>query len=81
MTSAKGFHATDACISCGKCVSACPLQNIRLEKGRPLWGKDCAMCLSCYHHCPKHAIEYGSMTKRKGQFTLEHALRFKKTVK
>lgn len=81
MTSAKGFHATDACISCGKCVTACPLQNIRLEKGRPLWGKDCAMCLSCYHHCPKHAIEYGSMTKRKGQFTLEHALRFKKTVK
>lgn len=62
------FKSTAACISCGKCVAACPLHNIRLEKGRPVWGTDCAMCLSCYHHCPKHAIEYGSMTKRKGQY-------------
>ncbi len=71
MTSAKSFHVTDACISCGKCVTACPLHNVRLEKKHPVWGQNCAMCLSCYHHCPKHAIEYGRMTKHKGQFTLE----------
>ena len=71
MTSAESFHVTAACISCGKCVTACPLQNVRLEKGRPVWGKDCAMCLSCYHHCPKHAVAYGNLTKKKGQYTLD----------
>ena len=65
------FHATDACISCGKCVEACPLHNVRLEEGRPAWGTHCTMCLSCYHHCPKHAVAYGSRTKGKGQYKLK----------
>ena len=28
---AKKFYPTDSCISCGKCVQVCPLNNIRLE--------------------------------------------------
>lgn len=71
MTSPTYFSATDACISCGKCERVCPMDNVRLVDGHPEWGADCAMCLSCYHHCPERAIRYGSMTKGKGQFTLE----------
>lgn len=71
MTSPKAFRATEACISCGKCVKVCPMHNIRLVEGRPLWGSDCTMCLACYHHCPEHAVEYGSTTKGKGQYTPE----------
>ncbi len=56
------------CISCGKCVQACPLNNIRLEWDYPVWGNRCTMCLACYHHCPKHAISYGGLTKKKGQY-------------
>ena len=35
---------------------------------KPVWGDNCAMCLSCYHHCPKHAVEYGRQTMMKGQY-------------
>lgn len=53
------FRATDACISCGKCEAVCPLSNIRLENGRPRWGKRCTHCMACICRCPKEAIEYG----------------------
>lgn len=68
MTS-KPFYSTDACVSCGKCIQVCPRKNIRWKEGRPVWGENCSMCLACYHHCPKHAIEYGKKTKGKGQYT------------
>ena len=30
--------------------------------------KRCVACFACYHHCPQHAIDYGWMTRRKGQY-------------
>ena len=62
------YLATDKCISCGKCVSVCPLQNITLEEGRPKWHGRCTMCMACYHHCPVNAIQYGKATEGKGQY-------------
>lgn len=55
---ADAFRATDACIGCGKCVELCPLNNIRLENGKPVWGKHCTHCMACICDCPKEAIEY-----------------------
>ena len=34
----KPFAVSDACVSCGRCERSCPLGNIRLESGRPVWG-------------------------------------------
>ena len=62
------FFTTNACVSCGKCVTVCPLQNITLEDGRPKWHGNCTNCDACYHHCPQHAIQYGKATKGKGQY-------------
>lgn len=31
------FCVKDSCVGCGKCVSLCPLNNIRLEKEKPVW--------------------------------------------
>ena len=59
---AKGFHATDKCISCGRCTEACTLNNIRLTEGRPSWGNDCTQCMACICGCPVEAIEYGKKT-------------------
>lgn len=59
------------CNRCGRCASACPLGNITAAKGdTPTWRRDgrCAACLACYHHCPRHAIGYGPLTKRRGQY-------------
>jgi len=64
--SPRKFHTHD-CISCGKCVQTCPMDNITLTDSTPTWGDNCAMCLGCYNICPRHAIEYGSATLRKGQ--------------
>lgn len=62
------FHVTDSCISCGKCVSVCPLQNIILEKGRPRWQGHCTNCEACFHYCPQNAIQFGKATKGKAQY-------------
>ena len=55
----KKFRSTDKCISCKKCVNVCPLSNISLENGRPVWGDKCTHCMACINQCPKDAIEYG----------------------
>lgn len=56
---AKKFYTTDTCISCGKCVNVCPLNNIRMDNKTPVWGNHCTHCMACICHCPKEAIEYG----------------------
>ena len=60
---AKKFSAADTCISCGKCVKVCPLNNIHLEAGKPVWGKNCTHCMACICRCPAEAIEYGKHSK------------------
>lgn len=56
---ADDFYATDKCIGCGKCVRSCPLNNISLKDGKPVWGKNCTHCVACINLCPTEAIEYG----------------------
>ena len=36
----------------------------------PHWQSHCAGCLACYHTCPHHAINFGKMTQKKGQYSL-----------
>ena len=57
------------CISCGRCRKSCPVGNIVLDE-IPKWQSHCAGCLACYHACPYHAINFGSMTQKKGQYNL-----------
>ena len=64
----KDFYATDSCISCGKCVNHCVLNNIRLENGRPVWGGTCTHCMACICGCPAEAIEYGKKSQGKPRY-------------
>lgn len=66
--SAKKFYATDSCIGCGKCVKVCPLGNVSLKEGRPVWGGQCTHCMACICKCPKEAIEYGKKSKGKPRY-------------
>lgn len=66
---AKKFYATDDCISCGKCVRVCPLNNIRMENEKPVWSKNCTHCMACICRCPKEAIEYGKHSHGLARYT------------
>ncbi len=68
-TSARGFRTTEACVGCGLCVKVCPLNNVRLVKGRPVWGKECVHCMGCINRCPKKAVEYGKGTVGKERYS------------
>ena len=56
---ASAFRVTDSCVGCGSCALLCPVNNIRLEGARPVWGNNCTHCMACICRCPKAAIEYG----------------------
>lgn len=56
---AKKFRVKDTCIACSKCAEVCPLNNIELVQGKPVWNDQCTHCMACINYCPKEAIEYG----------------------
>ena len=48
----------EKCISCGKCITSCPTDNIyKDDKDYPVIHRDkCIHCYRCIHHCPKKAL-------------------------
>jgi len=64
------FHAPQA-EQARSIVELCPLNNIRLENGKPVWGKHCTHCMACICDCPKEAIEYGKKSKGKPRYHFE----------
>lgn len=63
------FYADDTCISCGKCAAVCPISDIRLENGKPVWQhKRCMQCCACINRCPVKAIQYGNATQGGGRY-------------
>lgn len=55
----RGFQVTDSCIGCGLCARNCPQGNIRMEGGRPVFGRQCVICMACAFGCPKDAVRTG----------------------
>lgn len=64
----KKFYATEDCIGCGACAAVCPLHNISLKEGKPVWNGRCTHCMACICDCPKEAIEYGKASKGKPRY-------------
>jgi flavodoxin/ferredoxin len=45
------------CNSCGVCLDRCPNGNISRDRnGRPVWGRNCLLCLTCEMECPQRAV-------------------------
>jgi ferredoxin len=74
ITDEKFWVDEEACIQCGLCARLCPVDDIVCtstgdeKKLPPRWKHDgsCTNCLACYHHCPQHAIHWGTM--KRGQY-------------
>ena len=62
------FHATDACVGCSLCSKVCPVNNIRMQDGKPQWRNHCMQCCACFHRCPQMAVQYGKVTDGKRQY-------------
>ena len=58
----------DVCTRCGKCEKVCPVDNIKGTPPEWIHNGRCTCCLACYHYCPVHAINYGSITRKRGQY-------------
>ena len=51
------YVITDACVSCGTCADACPLECISEGDGKYVINADtCAGCGTCADACPLEAI-------------------------
>ncbi|MGL4987677.1 MAG: EFR1 family ferrodoxin [Cetobacterium sp.] len=65
----KSFKLKDErCISCGICKDVCPVQNIELVSGKPVWDKRCEECLACANLCPTIAISCGGKSKHDARY-------------
>lgn len=53
------FAVSADCTGCSLCAKSCPMANITLRDGRPVWGGDCTHCMACITLCPAKAVEYG----------------------
>jgi len=58
----------DKCIKCGKCEKICPVDDIKGTPPEWIHNGRCTSCLACYHHCPTHAINFGKITRKRGQY-------------
>ena len=68
---ANAFTASGACISCGQCAKRCPMNNVTLKDGKPVWGKACTHCMACICYCPVSAIEYGKKSVGQPRYHFE----------
>ena len=68
---ADSFYASEICIGCGQCALKCPLNNVQLRNGKPVWGKKCTHCMACICYCPTKAIEYGKKSRGKPRYCFE----------
>ena len=65
------FFAKNSCTGCGKCASLCPLNNIVMKDGHPVWMGNCTHCMACICYCPEEAIEYGKDSENRFRYNFE----------
>ncbi len=51
------------CIKCEKCARECPVDNIQMKDGYPVFGKKCLCCTRCINQCPTNAVLYNKKHK------------------
>ena len=68
---ADAFTVSDTCIGCGQCAKRCPMNNVTLKDGKPVWGRNCTHCMACICYCPVSAIEYGKKSVGQPRYHFE----------
>ena len=48
----------ESCAGCGTCAKLCPMKNISIQNGKPVFGKNCVSCGACLQNCTSNAIHH-----------------------
>jgi ferredoxin/flavodoxin len=56
------FRVGETCNGCGLCARICPVGNIHMVDGRPVWQHHCETCYACSQWCARGAI-YGTIVE------------------
>ena len=62
------FRTDGKCVGCGVCAKRCPMNNIEIKDGRPVWKGNCTHCMACICSFPAEAIEYGKTSVGKPRY-------------
>jgi ferredoxin len=52
----QSFRTSENCTGCGTCARVCPVNNIKMVDGKPVWQHHCENCYACYGWCPENAV-------------------------
>ncbi|MDO4556919.1 MAG: EFR1 family ferrodoxin [Lachnospiraceae bacterium] len=63
----KSFGVMDICIGCGQCEKLCPMGNVHIQEGKPVFETNCCSCFSCIQNCPQKALQIEG-EKGKGRY-------------
>lgn len=64
----KGFNVGEACNGCATCCKVCPVVNIKMQDGKPMFLHHCEQCMACVQWCPKQAINFKNKTQDRGRY-------------
>jgi len=62
------IKTTSNCTNCGLCISACPMNNLKLEGSKITHNHNCTVCYRCVNLCPKKAITVAVHSKISKQY-------------
>jgi formate hydrogenlyase subunit 6/NADH:ubiquinone oxidoreductase subunit I len=59
----RSIRVDERCNGCAICTRVCPVENIRMIDGKPVWQHRCEMCFACDEWCPRQAIGHWGRPK------------------
>lgn len=63
-SSDKNYFVDNKCTNCKTCERICPMENIKVDSGKPIWLHNCGVCNACIQWCPQQAIHIKNETCR-----------------
>ena len=52
------LYTNGNCKGCKTCARVCPMHNITIVDGKPVFGKNCISCGTCVQNCPSCALHH-----------------------